>query len=424
MNFAGERTGSRRLSSPVLHLQPRLAMDACDVIVVGGGPAGSTCARQLTGLGFDVVVVDRRTFPRDKTCAGWITPPVVTELELDLREYGQGRTLQPITGFRVGMIGRGDTLVRYEQPVSYGIRRCEFDHFLLERCGARLRLGRPIGRIDRLGNSWIIDGELQAPMLVGAGGHFCPVARQLSARPSGTRGPRTREPAEASVVTAQEIEFEVPPARADGLHVEPQFPEIHFCEDLQGYGWCFRKQNVLNIGLGRVQGRHIASDVAGYLEFLRERGRVNIDIPDRFHGHAYRLYDVRAPQFYDDGVMLVGDAAGLAYAQSGEGIRPAVESGLLAAAVIGNAAGRYDRDALSRYESAMLEWFGRPSTRHPAAWLPGGALRFLAARLLSSPRFVRSVVLDRWFLHHDCPPLSPPAREGRERQVTCRAVDE
>jgi flavin-dependent dehydrogenase len=46
----------------------------CDVLIVGGGPAGSVCARQLGDAGFDVVVLDKKTFPRDKFCAGWITP--------------------------------------------------------------------------------------------------------------------------------------------------------------------------------------------------------------------------------------------------------------------------------------------------------------------------------------------------------------
>ena len=47
-------------------------------------------------------------------------------------DYGRGRTLQPITGFRTGLIGRTDDLeTRYDHPVSYGIRRCEFDHYLL-----------------------------------------------------------------------------------------------------------------------------------------------------------------------------------------------------------------------------------------------------------------------------------------------------
>ena len=51
-------------------------MERCDVLVVGGGPAGSSCARALHDAGLDVIVLDRAVFPRDKVCAGWITPQV------------------------------------------------------------------------------------------------------------------------------------------------------------------------------------------------------------------------------------------------------------------------------------------------------------------------------------------------------------
>jgi len=55
-------------------------METCDVLIVGGGPAGSSCARQLRLQGRDVMVMvmvmvmDKALFPRDKVCAGWITP--------------------------------------------------------------------------------------------------------------------------------------------------------------------------------------------------------------------------------------------------------------------------------------------------------------------------------------------------------------
>src|SRR5262245_14891203 len=99
-------------------------MDACDCLVVGGGPAGSSCARVLIQAGLDVVVLDKATFPRDKICAGWITPAVVDELDLDLTDYQRERTLQPITGFRTGLIGGPPVSTNYHRPVSYGIRRC------------------------------------------------------------------------------------------------------------------------------------------------------------------------------------------------------------------------------------------------------------------------------------------------------------
>jgi flavin-dependent dehydrogenase len=130
-------------------------VERADVLIVGGGPAGSACAARLVAAGRDVLVVDAREFPRDKPCAGWITPEVVAETALDLREYGRDHTLQPISCFRVGRIGGRAVDVEYEQPVSYGIRRCEFDAFLLRRSGARVRTER-VSEVQRDGGSMAV----------------------------------------------------------------------------------------------------------------------------------------------------------------------------------------------------------------------------------------------------------------------------
>src|SRR5256714_12048681 len=62
-------------------------MRSCDVLIVGGGPAGSTAAWKLRRAGADVLVLDRERFPRLKLCAGWITPEVVRDLDMDLQAY-------------------------------------------------------------------------------------------------------------------------------------------------------------------------------------------------------------------------------------------------------------------------------------------------------------------------------------------------
>ena len=81
-------------------------MIRCDALIVGGGPGGSTCARVLRNAGWNVVVADRARFPRDKVCAGWLTPEVFPLLELDPAEYRTtGLTLQEITAFRTGVLG-------------------------------------------------------------------------------------------------------------------------------------------------------------------------------------------------------------------------------------------------------------------------------------------------------------------------------
>lgn len=373
-------------------------MERCDAVIVGGGPAGSSCAWRLRRAGLDAVVLDKQAFPRDKVCAGWITPAVLKELEIDSEEYAAQRVFQPITRFRTGIIGGDWVDTDYGRPVSYGIRRCEFDHYLLQRSGARLRLGAPLVTLERNGSEWIVNGTMRAPLLVGAGGHFCPVARRLGAQ-LGRDEP---------VVAAQEIEFPMTARQEAECRAAPDRPELYFCADLKGYGWCFRKGNYLNIGLGRQDNRRLAAHVEHFVTFLKAQGRIPSDIPDRFHGHAYLLYGSAPRRLLDDAVLLIGDAAGLAYPQSGEGIRPAIESGLLAADTILAAQGDYQRANLDRYPALLAERFGhrpdRPS-KHAVQLVPPKMVQFLATRLLATRWFSRRVLLDRWFLHSHQAPL-------------------
>lgn len=374
-----------------------MAMDSCDVLVVGGGPAGSTCAWKLRQAGLDAMILDAAVFPRDKVCAGWITPPVVADLRLDLDEYRQHHTLQPISGFRTGLIdGSRAVETVYDRPVSYGVRRCEFDHYLLRRSGARTMLGTHVQTIRRDGDAWIVNDVVRTPMLVGAGGHRCPVAGQLSPTPAG-----------APLVVAQEGEFPVGPADARALSVAPERPELYFCPDLQGYGWCFRKQQYLNVGFGRLDGRSMPSASAAFVASLKVTGRIPASLSWPWHGHAYLLSGQPRRRVVDAGVLLVGDAAGLASPQSGEGIRPAVESGLLAAAAIAGAHGRYTREQLEPYEAQLLERFVAP--RIPPFLSRGSELGAnLVGRLLAMPWFARHVLLDRWFLGTREPALVLP----------------
>jgi flavin-dependent dehydrogenase len=87
-------------------------MISCDVLIVGGGPAGSTLAWKLRERGLDAVVLDKSAFPRDKVCAGWITPQTTELLQLDKDDYSRGRVLQHISGFKTGMIGEPGIVTR------------------------------------------------------------------------------------------------------------------------------------------------------------------------------------------------------------------------------------------------------------------------------------------------------------------------
>ena len=122
-------------------------METCDILIIGGGPAGSSCARRLNEAGLDVIVLDKSNFPRDKVCAGWITPAVIEDLDLDLDHYAHGRVCQRIQGFRTGTMDGTCTYNDYKRTVSFGIRRYEFDHYLLSNSGARLMLNNPVSDI-------------------------------------------------------------------------------------------------------------------------------------------------------------------------------------------------------------------------------------------------------------------------------------
>ncbi len=381
-------------------------MTECDVLIIGGGPAGATLAWALRRQGRDVHLLDKARYPRDKVCAGWITPAVISELELDLEDYARDQLLQPVHGFRVSLMGGREIEADYHgEPISYGIRRCEFDHYLLRRSGAVIHEGVAVKSIERDGDGYLVNGEYRCRLLVGAGGHFCPVARHVfGARPG----------AGELAVRAQEIEFRMSPAQARDCPVDPQMPELFFCEDLKGYGWVVRKGDYLNIGLGREDNHRLAEHVKRFCEALAAAGKIPAALPGRFQGHAYLLYPHARRELVRDGAMLVGDAAGLAYPQSGEGIRPAIESALIAAAVIGACEGAYPATALAAYAEKLQAHLGTREQRTFTDRLPEWLVRFLGQKLLGMRWFIRHMVMDRWFLHRQTPPLRMDSAVSRD----------
>ncbi len=381
-------------------------MQICDVLIVGGGPGGSSCAWALRGSGLDVLIIDKQGFPRDKVCGGWITPQIISELQLDPADYARGRAFQRICGFRTSRMGDPEVETNYGRPVSYGIRRFEFDHYLLKRCGARVLEGIAFESMERGDDGWLVNREIKARLVVGAGGHFCPVAKQLGAKLGSEE-----------IVVAQEAEFEMDARQQAACSIQPEIPELYFCADMRGYGWCFRKHNVLNVGLGRLDRRSLSGHVAEFLAFLMRTGKVAFELPASILGHAYLIYSKTMRKLVDDGVMLIGDSAGLAYSQSGEGIRPAIESGLLAARVIAEAGGDYRREKLQSYPGLLRARYGH--TRGDWATAVGRRLSpamvaGIARRLLRTQWFAKKVVMERWFLHMLDEPLVGQGVSRRE----------
>jgi len=350
---------------------------------VGGGPAGSTCARVLTQAGWNVIVADRARFPRDKVCAGWITPPVFPLLDLDPAQYrASGLTFQEITGFRTSVFPGDSIVTRYPRIVSYAIRRCEFDTFLLRRSGARILEGTPITTLRRRGDTWIVNDDIEAPVIVGAGGHFCPVARHLR---------ENRD--EPDPIIAKELEFRLANDRSS---VATDTPELFFSPDLEGYAWCVRKGDYLNVGIGRRDHDDFADYLREFIAFLMDSGRAEGVESLRWRGHAYHARGPGLRPLAANGALVVGDAAGLAFPESGEGIRPAIESGRCAGQTLVAAAGRSTRNDLSPYEVSMRDRHGAPT---PLPGVARSTAKAIGRTLLRHSRtFTRNVVLDGWFL--------------------------
>jgi len=288
-----------------------------DAIVVGGGPAGSSCAWRLRLAGLDVIVLDRATFPRHKLCAGWVTPETLSDLQLEPPDYPFGL----MTFDELHLSWKALTVKLKSR--QHSIRRFEFDDFLLRRAGVRV-IQHKVCEIQRAGGDYIIDGKFRTRFLIGAGGTACPVYRSYFHE----RNPRSR-----ALQTAT-LEQEFPYSWKD--------PRCHlwfFDHGLPGYAWYVPKANgYINVGLGAMadklkhQGGHIREHWRRFVEKLRRKNLVHYD-NYRPTGYSYYLrgqIDVIA----DDNAYIVGDAVGLATRDMCEGIGPAVKSGLLAADAI------------------------------------------------------------------------------------------
>jgi flavin-dependent dehydrogenase len=233
-------------------------------------------------------------------------------------------------------------------------------------------------------------GVFAAPVVIGAGGHRCPVARAFG-EVSG----------DEEVVIAQESETRLSPDRLESLHAAWEAPELYVEPDLKGYGWYFPKGDVLNIGVGCVAGPGVDLPRRrdALVEALHRSGRLPRDLRiEPFRGHAY-VVRRRAPRrLAGETFCLVGDAAGLARDLSGEGIGPAIRSGMLAARAVeahvrrGDALGAYAKVIVARYGSGETGWIGRRLAR-----VPDSVARVVVRAVLGSAATRRHLVFGRIF---------------------------
>ena len=297
------------------------------------------------------------------------------------------------------MYGEG-TLTDYGATVSYGILRREFDSFLLRNNSGPTMLGEAARSMERTAQGWLVNGRIRARLVVGAGGHNCPVARVLGAKPG-------REPAIVALVA----EFEPGEEQLASGRLSAGQMALYFDRDGRGYGWLLRKGLFLNLGLVSPGGQDLRRRLADFCRHLDERGEPAGDLGGLFRGHAYLPYRNRGGRrIVGDRALLIGDAAGLAFPRSGKGMLPAVESAIMASQTILCASGDYRPAWLQPYADAVAERFG--GRGGAGLGLPAGLAGVGARVLLAGGRHARQQLLDRWFLRQGERPLVPRAEEG------------
>jgi menaquinone-9 beta-reductase len=304
-----------------------------ETIIVGGGPAGSSCAWELRRCGRECLVLDRKEMPRLKLCAGWVTPKVLSDLAINPAEYPHGLVkLQKMKLF----LGRRRRFARTVSSGQYSIRRIEFDAWLLKRSGAETAL-HTVHEVKSEGDGFIIDDAFRCRYLIGAGGTNCPVKKALF------------EPDRGDLIVTQEVEFETPVRNTTCVLWFP------FSEPW-GYAWYMPKANAVNIGFGGRRSRLEKWDRErlwdDLLALLRKEGCLT-ESPPQPKGYSYYM-GRRRKEAKKGTAYLVGDAAGLATVDLAEGIGPAVESGLLAARdVCGK--GSYSLRSISSYSLPFMD---------------------------------------------------------------------
>jgi geranylgeranyl reductase family protein len=326
-----------------------------DVVVVGGGPAGSAVATFLSRRGRDVLLLEAARFPRDKVCGEGVSPEAWRLLDA-MGASDAVRALAPhaLRGMQLvspdGTVFRGE--YRGHERMGFAVRRLALDGVLLEAArlaGAEVREGTPVTRLLRedVGVETDVAGEpcaVHARVVVGADGRRSVVARGLGLL---RENPRMRRFAVRGYW--------------EGVEALGPFGEMH----VVGGGYCgIAPLSPTRANVAFVLDRREMKPAAGglerfYREELRRRwprlaerlDRARLLEPPRAIGPlALDCRAVAAP-----GVVLVGDAAGFYDPFTGEGVTLALRTAELAAEAVAEALDRPSTSRLPRlvgYERA------------------------------------------------------------------------
>lgn len=343
---------------------------AVDVLVVGAGPAGAAAAYWLTGHGHSVTVIERRSGPRDKTCAGALTPRAVAQLT----DMGLDEAMTPFhrtSGVRISGGGRTRSAPWPLHPrfPAHGlvVRRNEFDQLLIEHAvaaGATLAEGveavRPLmsrgfvrGAVVRGPSGELRD--LPARYVVVADGANSRFGRSLGtfrAREwpyaSAIRGywstPRHDETWIESAVDLRDRNGQMLPGFAFVLPVGDGTASI-------GVGVLSTARDFTSVNTTHVLESFVDSIAASWsLDPQRPIGK-----PASGRIPMGSSVEPKAGPTY----LVVGDAAGVVNPLSGDGIDYALETGRIGAEVLHSALLTNDPSALQHYPRRLDDLFGQ-----------------------------------------------------------------
>lgn len=316
-------------------------MKKFDVIIVGGGPGGAACALQLLDSNLSVAVIDKESFPRDKTCGDALSTDVLNQLSrLPLKvepnfEKIEDRT--PCYGTRV-FAPNAECLdisfpdLRGEKVPGYIVKRIDFDNFMFDQLrnepNITLFEGEKVTEIITNNKGVYVtttNHSLEGQIIIGADGAHSIVSKKLSKIKID----------KDHYCAGLRVYYENVEGFSEGNHIE-----LHFYNDiLPGYFWMFPLANgQANIGLGMLSSE-IQKKNVNIKKELEKIITTHPKIAPRFKnakplekvkGYGLPLGSQKYP-ISGDRFMLVGDAACLIDPASGEGVGNAIRSGRFAA---------------------------------------------------------------------------------------------